>query len=366
MNQPPPKAHLLIIDDSDAERHATAEYLERSGYAISEARSAKEALALLDTDPLPDLILLDLMMPGMSGWEFRIVQRKTPRMADIPVVAVTGETNAMARAIDAAGIVQKPIQGEKLLAVVEAVLRTQEAERATQSGQFQVLGRIGATVVDELNNPLGYARSYLQLAQRELELHPWPDAEAEGPIARIQKALEMVSDGLERSEHSLKDLLLFGRTREPTLREVELETPMRLALKITAGRLFGTQVVEDFATAPRVRADASRLSQVFVNLLLNAADALDERPTDTRTLHISAEAVPEGVLVSVRDTGPGIPSHIMGRLFQPFFTTKPPGLGTGLGLFVSRGLVESWGGRLDVESEPGEGTTVKVLLPAGD
>ncbi len=362
----PPPPHLLIIDDSDAERQASAELLTSAGYAISEARSGKEGLALLDTDPLPDLILLDLMMPGMSGWEFRLEQRKSPRMADIPVVAVTGETTAMARAIDAHGVVQKPISGEKLIAVVESVLRTQEAARAAQSDGLSVLGRIGATVVDELNNPLGYARSYLQLAQRELELHPWPDAEAQGPVARIVQALEVVADGLERSETSLRDLLLFGRTREPVLREVELETPLRLALKITSGRFFGTHVVEDVPEGLRVRADASRLSQVFVNLLQNAADALDERPTDERELHLSASATPEGVLVCVRDTGPGIPAHIMGRLFQPFFTTKPPGVGTGLGLFVSRGMVESWGGRLDVETAPGEGTSVRVLLPAGD
>jgi CheY-like chemotaxis protein len=115
---------------------------------------------------------------------------------------------------------------------------------------------------------------------------------------------------------------------------------------------------------PLVDANASRLGQVFLNLLVNAAHAIPEGRGDSATIRVRAYAEAGNVIVEVADTGVGIPSHVIGRIFDPFFTTKPIGQGTGLGLPISHEIVRALGGSIDVESTPGSGTTFRVVLPA--
>jgi CheY-like chemotaxis protein/anti-sigma regulatory factor (Ser/Thr protein kinase) len=123
------------------------------------------------------------------------------------------------------------------------------------------------------------------------------------------------------------------------------------------------RLVKDFGPVPNVRANDARLGQIVLNLLLNAAQAIPEGDVENNEIRVVTRASGDYVLLEVRDTGAGIQREDLGRVFEPFFTTKPIGVGTGLGLSISHGIVTSLGGRIEVESKQGTGTTFRVLLP---
>src|ERR1019366_1642309 len=125
------------------------------------------------------------------------------------------------------------------------------------------------------------------------------------------------------------------------------------------------RLVKEYGDVPLVLATEARLGQVFLNILVNAAQALEVGDSPQNVICVRAAKQPEGhVTVEVSDTGPGIPPEILDRIFDPFFTTKPAGLGTGLGLWICQGIVTSLSGQITAESRPGEGATFRVVLPS--
>ena len=170
-----------------------------------------------------------------------------------------------------------------------------------------------------------------------------------------------------RAGKILRDLLDFARRREPNREPACLHLVLERALELLHAKLRGTSVdVERVfdASLPAILADRDQLTQVFLNLITNAVDAMDGG--GTLVLETGTRQDDDGrtlIMVSVSDTGPGIPQEHLARIFEPFYTTKPEGLGTGLGLSVSLGIVRMHGGAIDVESKPGRGTTMRVTLP---
>ena len=141
---------------------------------------------------------------------------------------------------------------------------------------------------------------------------------------------------------------------------VDLHAGLESTLNVVANEIkYKAEIVRDYGSLPRVECLASQLNQVFMNLLVNAAQAIPQKGRIT----LKSGCADDLVWVSVSDTGSGIPPEIMARIFDPFFTTKPVGKGTGLGLSVSYGIIEKHGGRIEVASQPGEGTTFTVWLP---
>jgi signal transduction histidine kinase len=124
------------------------------------------------------------------------------------------------------------------------------------------------------------------------------------------------------------------------------------------------RVVTEFAEVPLVVASEARLGQVFLNLLVNAAEAIGDEDSDRNEIRLRLRAQEGSVLAEVEDTGAGIPESVLPRIFDPFFTTKPVGVGTGLGLWVCHGIVTAHGGKIEVHSEAGKGTRFRVILPA--
>jgi len=157
---------------------------------------------------------------------------------------------------------------------------------------------------------------------------------------------------------------IFARAEDDSLEPVDVGVVLDAALHLIAHDLRRRgRLVRDFAPVPKVRGNESRLGQVFLNLLVNALQALPDEGDHEVRVRVSAPG--DGfVLVEVSDTGEGIEADVLPRVFDPFFTTKPIGVGTGLGLFVCQGIVTSLGGTLQIHSEVGEGTKVSVRLPA--
>ncbi|HMI85833.1 MAG TPA: ATP-binding protein [Polyangiaceae bacterium] len=277
-----------------------------------------------------------------------------------------------------------PIAGPEggVLGVATDVTERRRMQATLLSAERMVaVGTIAASVAHEINNPLSYVIACLELLMRDshplIELRGvlaarYPgDAEVTQLLCELEKArepFENIRDGIERMRLIARDLRTFARVDDCELTAVDVHDVLRSAIRMSSNDTrHRASVVTDFAAVPWVMASEPRLAQVFLNLLVNAAQAFpeDDRP-GACDIRISTAVDPSGrVVIEVRDNGPGIDPAILPRIFEPFFTTKPVGVGTGLGLAVCRNIVVSYGGEIDAESQLGEGSTFVVkLLPA--
>ncbi len=237
---------------------------------------------------------------------------------------------------------------------LEELHRTQA--QLVQSEKIATMGSLLAGVAHELNNPLAVAMGQAMLL-RESASEP----------ALLRRA-DKIHTAAERCARIVKNFLALARNRPPERGPVELNRVVRDAVELLAYELRTSSVEVNLRldeSLSTVMADAHQLHQVVVNLVTNAHYAM-RKAEGRRALTITTSADSSGgrVRVAVADTGPGIPADVRSRIFEPFFTTKPPGEGTGLGLSLCRTIVDEHGGRLTVDSEPGQGATFVVDLPA--
>jgi signal transduction histidine kinase len=231
--------------------------------------------------------------------------------------------------------------------------------------RMATLGRLSAGVAHEINNPLTFVNGNVELAQRTVErLLGSADGEQRASVEELRVYLEDVAIGTERIRQLMTDLRTFARPANSDQAPVDVHRAIDAALRMAGHELRPrARVVKDYRADRPVLADVGRLMQVFVNLLVNAAQAITT-PDDRAEVRVSTWVEGEAVVAEVRDTGTGIPDEHLPRLFEPFFTTKPHGVGTGLGLSISRAIIESLRGVIQVESEVGVGSAFRVHLPS--
>jgi len=236
-----------------------------------------------------------------------------------------------------------------------ARLRDTQAQ-LVQAGKMSAIGQLVSGVAHELNNPLSVIIGYGQLLLTRNMPEP------------LRRPIELMVQQGDRMAKIVRNLLYFARQRPPERAPVDVNHVIEqtLALRQTQLTVSGIAVERELAaTLPPVLADAQQLQQVFLNLLLNAEQALagvEDSPRIVFRTRVGPDR--RTVRADVEDNGPGIPAEILPRVFEPFFTTKEVGSGTGLGLSVSYGIVEEHGGRLGVESRPGV-TIFSLELPVG-
>jgi signal transduction histidine kinase len=245
--------------------------------------------------------------------------------------------------------------------------RTRELQEAQnqlmQAEKLKSLGQLVAGVAHELNNPIGFVHANLQLLDEFIEklLAAQERGEDTAPFRdAIAKLLARSREGTERVKKIVQDLRTFSRTDQADLQQANLTDEIDRTLALMEPRFKGLiEIVREYEELPEVRCYPGQLNQVFLNLLMNACDVLENGGRIT----IRAAPVENGVRLEFEDSGPGIPPEVQGRIFDPFFTTKEIGKGTGLGLSLSHGIIERHGGRIHVESEPGHGTCFVIELP---
>ncbi|HEY0095673.1 MAG TPA: ATP-binding protein, partial [Archangium sp.] len=234
--------------------------------------------------------------------------------------------------------------------------------RLSLSERLATVGTLAAGVAHEINNPLTFVLGSLQLAARRLLTPSGADTEE---VDAILKHLTNARVGAERIQGIVRDLGTFSHPDERPPEPLDVRQVLELSVKMALGEIrHRARLVREYGPVPDVLADGSRLGQVFLNLLVNAAQAIPEGHADHHEIRLRTWAEERTVCVEVRDTGQGIPAELLGRIFDPFFTTKEVGKGIGLGLSISHGLVQALGGELSVESEPGRGSVFRVRLPA--
>ncbi len=254
---------------------------------------------------------------------------------------------------------------ETLEARVEERTRELQATQAQlmQSEKMRSLGQLVAGVAHELNNPIGFVHANLQLLDgyiAKLIRSQGSGDELAKAREAIQRLLLRSREGTERVKKIVQDLRTFSRMDQAELSEANLNEEIERTLGLMEPRFKDGVVVErDFGELPHVRCYPAQLNQVFMNLALNACDALSGGGRIT----IRTRPTPGGVRIEFQDDGPGIDADVRSRIFEPFFTTKPVGQGTGLGLSISHGIVERHGGRMDVACPPRGGCVFRIDLP---
>jgi PAS domain S-box-containing protein len=270
----------------------------------------------------------------------------------------------------------RPVPGEIAAAIVEfggrryfvsSARDVSDRRRAEAAARLAGVGTLAAGVAHEINNPLAYVLGNLAWLREQLDRLRAERAPGAGPGARLDEmvaVLEDAEDGAARVRDIVRDLRLFARAKEG-VGPVDAGAAARSALAIAQNEIrHRARLITRFDATPPVLANEGRLAQVFLNLLTNAAQAIREGHAAENEIRVEVGARDGEVVATVSDTGSGMTPEVRARIFEPFFTTKPIGTGTGLGLFVCHGIVSDMGGRLEVETEPGRGSTFRVILPA--
>jgi len=253
--------------------------------------------------------------------------------------------------------------GKAVLAFARDVTERKRMEiKLLEADRLTALGVLSAGVAHEINNPLAYVLLNLEYLKRELPKVGGDPSRVESLMVRVQDACH----GADRVASIVRDLRTFARGEESARQPVSLEAVIEAAVNIAYPEVRTRARLERrYQTVPAVDGNAGRLEQVFLNLLLNAAQAFadDGDPSDN-LIRVSLRTEGGNVVAAVSDNGPGIAPELLGRIFDPFFTTKPVGVGTGLGLPICRGIVQTHGGEITVESRLGAGATFTLSLPA--
>lgn len=395
---------ILIAEDDPASRMALKTILQRWGHEIVIAEDGNQAWKILQTDS-PKLAILDWMMPGIEGVELcrRIREKTDGNYVYIILLTSKVENKDIVAGLDAGAddYITKPfdsdvlhsrvavgariVQYETVLAEKNVQLQRygSEMEKLAQERSKQLIhaermatvGLLSAGIAHEINNPTAFIAGNIQTLEKF-----WGDME---PALRQQiqqngentqklgfildempKAVEGIHSGVMRISRIVKGLKSFCRKNEDSVAACDINTCVEQALELCHNALkYYVTVERDLAeNLPQIMADSQLIEQVLINLFVNAADAMTEYGQGTLT--IKTQSTDNSVVVKVSDTGQGIPDDKLDDIWQPFFTTKPPDKGTGLGLFTVRGIIENHEGQIKVENKRVGGAEFTITLPA--
>lgn len=415
-NLSPDHAATILLVDDDFTNLAVFGQCLTADYEVLVATSGQLALQLANGTPKPSLILLDVMMPGMDGYEVITHLKANPDTQDIPVIFVTALTSDMEEErglqLGAVDYVYKPCNLPILLSRIRTQLELKKAHdwlkdqnaflkaeverrhqenqqvhlQLLQSEKLAAIGQLAAGIAHEINTPIGFINSNLNSLNTYLGdifsvLDAYDALAANSHIAldALQKLLELKRqkdldylradipqliaesrEGLSRVSDIVQNLQDFSHAESHNWELSDLHKDIDSALNIIANELIDHCTIhKEYGDIPEIACLPSQLNHVFMNLLINAAQAIETQGN----IIIRTGSNDREVWVEISDNGEGIAPEHLSHLFEPFFTTKPIGKGTGLGLSIAQNIVCKHSGRIEVNSKIGLGSTFRVWLP---
>ncbi|MGB5959035.1 MAG: response regulator [Coleofasciculaceae cyanobacterium] len=415
------KANILAVDDIPANLELLAEILSQQPYKVrtipNGALAVKSALA----SP-PDLILLDILMPEMDGYQVCQALKANPITQDIPVIFISslseGLNKAKAFAVGGVDYITKPFLAEEVIARIDNQLRIKNQEKQLQEKANQLkltlkdlqltqaqliqtekmlsLGRMIAGIAHEINNPINfisgnidYGRSYFQDLMRLIELYQQTYPQPTPKIQQLSADIDLdfliedwlnlsnsMQAGAKRIQKIVQSLRLFAHLDEAELKAVDIHEGIENTLLLLEYRLKAEgnrgdiTVIKEYGQLPQLTCYPSQLNQVFLHLISNAIEALQQNLEKTPTITIRTEFKQQqnsdnfATVITIADNGSGISPEVLPKIFDPFFTTKPIGSGTGLGLSISHQIVrEKHKGKINCVSALGQGTELIMEIP---
>ena len=352
MSTKPPS--VLFVEPNAELRLVVTEVLRGEGYAVSSATSPDEAASLIRQGARPDVIALGSVASMPASWGLDDL----PGVSSLTVVTMARDRSS---ALPPYSVGAPDASADVVRRAVSDALK---ATRLEHTERLASIGRLSAGIVHEVRTPLTTVVSAVSLVRAQIQsmLELTVDPVMRARLGNIASTLGVVSEGSDHIARLVSDVQSFAHPGHALRKAVDLGTVVRSAIRLAGGSPQGIRLeVEGGAVSP-VLGSAPALTQVVVNLLVNAMDARvggRDHLVSVRILSDRAESV-----VEVRDTGAGMSRQTTERLFEPFFTTKAVGAGTGLGLALCRSIVLAHGGRLEVESVLGEGSVFRVALPA--
>ncbi len=428
---------ILVIDDSPTNLEILHDVLGGAGYEVLVEMDGVSGIEQVENNP-PDLILLDVMMPKMDGFETCRKLQENPSTKDIPIIFITAITEAEEKVkglnLGAVDYITKPFEQQEVLARINLHLKLrklnleldkqkQELEIRVKQRTFELshaleelkktqlqlvqtekissLGQLVAGVAHEVNNPIGFISTNLYYANQYIEdliklvnlfqqncSNPGIEVEEQieemdwdhikNDLPKLMSSMKLGTDTIKGIMQSLRN---FSRSDGEKKKFVDIHEGIEATLMILQHRLKAypkrpaIQVVKDYSILPQVQCFPGQLNQVFMNLLANAIDILEESIYCEDSAHnnimiknpeirIATTIDRHQVTVKIADNGKGMSESVQNEIFQPFFTTKPEGRGTGLGLSISHQIItENHGGNLQCISSPGKGTEFLIQIP---
>ena len=368
------KQKVLIVDDEPRSQRIILEILGDLA-ECQVASSGDDALTMAETF-LPDLVLLDIMMPGMDGYEVCRRFRSNPRLSHLKIVLVSGKAMIEERLkgyeVGADDYLTKPFDGEELLAKAKVFLRLTSTElelnlvnksleqkvldrtnqlleaeaRLVTSAKMSALGEMAGGIAHEINTPLATLSLIVNRLKRQVELPMFDRSD-------VSRMIEISEKTILRISGIIRGLSAFSRdASRDDFEMVSLSKIIESSVLLCGEAMKHNEVKMIIETIPdevKVKCRPVQISQVIINLIGNACDAIESLPDKWIKIGIRNASGP--IVLFVMDSGRGIPESIAKKIFQPFFTTKDVGKGTGLGLSISKGIMDAHGGSISVDFE---------------
>ncbi|MEW6439576.1 MAG: ATP-binding protein [bacterium] len=378
-------AQVLVVEDNSDMRRFIADCLAKE-FSVRTAVDGDDGWNKV-LERQPDLVVSDIMMPNRNGYELCQLIKSDARVQHVPLILLSSKSEVdmkiegFARGAD--DYLTKPFNPRELVARVKNMIKIRSLEKEihqhnvelqaalqelketqaqlVHSEKMASLGILSAGLVHEINNPLNAAVSSLNTLVRTMSAGNGGDRP--GGLAsqeKAERAARRALLGLKRCEEIVNGLRRFARKDVDGMKEDDIHEGLESTLALLVqdpGRKVS--VHRDYRLTGRVPCNLGQLNQVFMNLLTNAVQAIENKGD----IWVRTEQRGDEAVISVQDSGVGIPPEKLPRIFEPFFTTKEVGQGTGLGLSISHKIVQQHNGRIEVESAPGKGSTFRVFLP---